>query len=204
MLPSRRASSAAASNPTRIIFATCNRLRSAAKRATNLPYPYAARITARSVAPATSRPGGMRSASTPSRSPVTSGNKFGSTIRKMVTRRVSRRARRLDRLPRHLTVQGMRGLIRVRYADRTTVGRREQHGRPPQYHDRRPALSPSDGTGFADLIVDGKPDRCAASAFWPGCANNATSAPGCAEPGRAPCDPQCAGGACESKWRDLQ
>ena len=34
---------AAASNPTRIIFATCNRGRSAAKRAMNSPYPYAAR-----------------------------------------------------------------------------------------------------------------------------------------------------------------
>ena len=111
--PNKRASSAAANHPIRIIFASCSRGRSAAKSAMNSPSRSAARITARSIAPATSRPGGRRPASTPSRSPVSSGDKPGSMIRKIVTRRVSRRARRLDRLPRHLTVRGNRGPIRL-------------------------------------------------------------------------------------------
>jgi hypothetical protein len=101
MSPNKRVSSAAANNPIRIIFATCNRGRSAAKRATNLPCPYAAHITARSTARVTSRPGGRRPASIPSRSPVTSGNKPGSTIRKMVTQRVLRHGRRRNQSPRH-------------------------------------------------------------------------------------------------------
>src|SRR6516165_7660783 len=70
MSPNKRVSSAAANNPIRIIFATCNRGRSAAKRATNSPSRSAARITAPSIAPATSRRGGGPPASTPLRSPV--------------------------------------------------------------------------------------------------------------------------------------
>ena len=104
MLPNKRASSAAANNPIRIISATCSRGRSAARPAMNSPSRSAARIIARSIAPATSRPGGRRPASIPSRSPVSSGGKPGSMIRKIITSRVSRRTRRLDRLPRHLTV----------------------------------------------------------------------------------------------------
>ena len=56
--------------------------------------------------------GGRRPASTPSRSPVSCGDKPGSMIRKSITRRVSRRTRRLDQLPRPLTVRGIRGPIR--------------------------------------------------------------------------------------------
>jgi len=73
MLPRNPVSSAAANNPMRIIFAICNRGRSAAKRATNSQSHSAARITARSIVPATSRPGGRRPGSTPLRSRVTSG-----------------------------------------------------------------------------------------------------------------------------------
>jgi hypothetical protein len=58
MLPNKPASFAAANNPIRIIFATCSRGRSAAKRATNSPSRYAARITVRSIVPVTNRPGG--------------------------------------------------------------------------------------------------------------------------------------------------
>jgi ERF superfamily len=111
MLPNKRASFAAANNPIRIIFATCSRGRLAAKQATNLPSRSAARITGRSIALATSRPGGRRPASTPLRSPVSSGDKPGSMIRKIITSRVSRRGRKLDRLPRYLTVRRNRGPI---------------------------------------------------------------------------------------------
>ena len=113
MLRNERASFAAANNPIRIIFATCNRGRSAAGQATNSPSRCAARITARSIAPAMSRPGGRRPVSTRSRSPVSSGDKPGSMIRKILTRRASRRARRPDRLPRHRTVRGNRGPTRL-------------------------------------------------------------------------------------------
>ena len=105
MLRNKRASSAAANNPIRIIFATCNRGRSVVKSAMNSPSRFAAHITARSIASATSRPGGTRPALTPSRSPVSSGDKPGSMIRKLVTRRVPRRARRLDQMYRHPTVR---------------------------------------------------------------------------------------------------
>src|SRR5262249_9820440 len=88
MLPRNPVSSAAANNPMRIIFAICNRGRSAAKRATNSQSHSAARITARSIVPATSRPGGRRPGSTPLRSRVTSGGKPGSTIGS-ITRRIS-------------------------------------------------------------------------------------------------------------------
>jgi ERF superfamily len=111
-LPSKHVSSAAANNPIRIISATCSRGRSAAKSAMNSPSRSAARIIARSIAPAMSRPGGRRPASTPSRSPVSCGDKPGSMIHKSITRRVSRRTRRLDQLPRPLTVRGSRGPIR--------------------------------------------------------------------------------------------
>jgi hypothetical protein len=84
MLPNKPASFAAANNPIRIIFATCSRGRSAAKRATNSPSRYAARITVRSIVPVTNRPGGRGPASILSKSPVSSGKKPG-TIRKMVT-----------------------------------------------------------------------------------------------------------------------
>src|SRR5262249_55225891 len=57
--------------------------------------PLCRRITARSIAPATSRPGGRRPASIPLRSPVSSGDKPGSMIRNSITRRISRRAWRL-------------------------------------------------------------------------------------------------------------
>src|SRR5262249_27125645 len=113
MSPNKRVSSAAANNPIRIIFATCNRGRSAAKRATNSPSRSVARIIAPSIAPATSRPGGRRPASTPLRSPVSSGDKPDSMIRKSISRRVSRRAPRLHPLPRLLTVRGSRGPIRL-------------------------------------------------------------------------------------------
>jgi len=100
-------------NPIRITFVTCNHGRSVAKRATNSPSRSVARITALFIAPATSRPGGRRPALTPSRSPVSSGNKPDSMIRKILTSRVSRRARRLDQLPRPLRVRGSRGPIRL-------------------------------------------------------------------------------------------
>jgi hypothetical protein len=87
--------------------------RSAAKRVTNLPSRSAARIIARSIAPATNRPGGRRPASTPLRSPVSSGDKPGSMMGKSVTRRVARRARRLHQSPRPLMVRGRRGPIRL-------------------------------------------------------------------------------------------
>ena len=113
MSPNKHVSSAAANNPIRIIFATCNRERSAVKRATNSPSRSAARITARSIALATSRPGGRRPASIQLGSPATSGGKPGLMIRKSQTSRVSLRARRLDQLPRHLTVRRSRGPITV-------------------------------------------------------------------------------------------
>ena len=113
MSPNNRVSSAAANNPIRIIFATCNRGHSAAKRATSSPSRSAARITARSIAPATSRPGGRRPASTPLRSPASSGDKPDSVIGKSITRRFSRRPRRLDQLPRPLTPRGNHGPIRL-------------------------------------------------------------------------------------------
>ena len=113
MSPNNRVSSAGANNPIRIIFATCNHGRSAVKRATNSPSRSAARITARSIALATSRPGGRRPASIPLGSPATSGGKPGLMIRKSQTSRVSLRARRLDQLPRHLTVRRSRGPITV-------------------------------------------------------------------------------------------
>jgi hypothetical protein len=141
MLPNKRASSAAANNPIRIIFVICNHGRSAAKRAMSSPSRSAARITAPSIAPATSGLGGRRSASTPSTSPVSSGDKPDSMIHKTVTSRVWRRSRRLDQLFRPLTVWGNRGPIRLHKAERTTVERREQHGRAPQCRKRRPALS---------------------------------------------------------------
>ena len=50
MLRNKRASSAAANNPIRIIFATCNRGRSVVKSAMNSPSRFAAHITARSIA----------------------------------------------------------------------------------------------------------------------------------------------------------
>ena len=81
MSPNKRASSAAANNPIRIIFATCNRGRSAAKRATNSPSRSAVCITAPSIAPATSRPGGRRPASIPLRSPGSSGGKLATAAR---------------------------------------------------------------------------------------------------------------------------
>ena len=87
MLANKRVSSAAANNPIRIIFATCNRGRSAAKPAMSSRCRSAARITARSIAPATSSPGGRRPGSTLSRSPVSSGGKPGSMIRKFAVRR---------------------------------------------------------------------------------------------------------------------
>jgi len=141
MSPNKRVSFAAAKNPIHIIFAACNRGRSAANRATNSRSRSAVRITARSIAPATSRPGGRRPALTPLRSPVSSGDKPGSMIGKSITRRVSGRARRRDRLPRHLRVRGSRGPIRLPSAKRTTVERRERDGRPPQCRNGRPALS---------------------------------------------------------------
>ena len=113
MSPNKRVSSAAANSPIRIIFATCNRGRSAAKRATNSPSRSVARIIAPSIAPATSRPGGRRPASTPLRSPVSSGDKPDSMIRKSITGRVSRRARRLHQLFRPPTVRGTRGPVRL-------------------------------------------------------------------------------------------
>src|SRR5262249_46565935 len=64
-----------------------------------------------SIAPAPSRPGGRRPASTPLRSPVSSGDKPDSMMGKSVTRRVSRRARRLHQLRRPLTVRASRGPI---------------------------------------------------------------------------------------------
>ena len=99
MSPNNRVSSAGANNPIRIIFATCNHGRSAVKRATNSPSRSAARITARSIALATSRPGGRRPASIPLGSPATSGGKPGLMIRKSQTSRVSLRARRRSRGP---------------------------------------------------------------------------------------------------------
>jgi hypothetical protein len=103
----------------------------AAKRVTNSPSRSAAHITARCIAPATNRPGGRQPVSIPSRSPVSSGDKPDSMIRGMVTRRVPRRVRRRDQLPRHLAVRRNHAPIRSPSAKRTTVGRREQHGRRP-------------------------------------------------------------------------
>ena len=125
MLRNKRASSAAANNPIRIIFATCNRGRSVVKSAMNSPSRFAAHITARSIASATSRPGGTRPALTPSRSPASSGGKPGSMIRTILISRVSRCARRLDRSPRHLTLRANCGPSRSPWAKRTTVERRE-------------------------------------------------------------------------------
>jgi hypothetical protein len=75
------------------------------------------------------------------RPPVSSGDKPGSMIRKIITSRISRRGRKLDRLPRYLTVRGNRDPMRWSQAKRTTVLCREQHGRPPQCRNGRPALS---------------------------------------------------------------
>jgi len=52
-----------------------------------------ARITAPSIAPATSGRGGRRPASTPLRSPASSGDKPGSTIRKILTSHATSRSR---------------------------------------------------------------------------------------------------------------
>ena len=86
--------------------------------------PLCRSIIARSIASATSGPGGRRPASTRSRSPASSGGKPGSMIRTILTSRVSRRARRLDRSPRHLTVRGNRDPIRL------VIGRADD-GRTP-------------------------------------------------------------------------
>ena len=61
------------------------------------------------IASAMSRPGGRRPASTPSRPPASFGDKPGSMIRTILTSRVSRCGRKLDRLPRYLTVRANRG-----------------------------------------------------------------------------------------------
>src|SRR5262250_109420 len=155
MSPNKHVSSAAANNPIRIIFVTCNHGRSAAKRATNSPSRSAARITGRSIALATSRPGGRRPASTPLRSPVSSGDKPGSMMGKSVTRRVSRRTRRLHQLPRPLMVRGSRG----------PTGCHRPSGRRSSAVSSTDVLlniataarlfHATDGTGFADLIIDG-------------------------------------------------
>ena len=97
--------------------------------------PSAARITAPSIAPATNRPGGRQPASIPSRSPGSSGDKPGSMIRKSITRRISRRARRLKKVRRN------RGSTSLPKAERTTVERRERDGRPSQCRNGRRALS---------------------------------------------------------------
>src|SRR4051794_623113 len=62
-------------------------------------------------------------------------------IRTILISRILRCARRLDRLPRPLMVRRSRGPISLPWAERTTVECREQHGRPPQCRNGRPALS---------------------------------------------------------------
>jgi hypothetical protein len=74
MSRSSHVSSAAVSRRMPIIFGTCSRGRSAARPATNLRSLCAAHITARFIARATSKHGGALQASTPSRSPGSSGN----------------------------------------------------------------------------------------------------------------------------------
>src|SRR5262249_45213339 len=152
MSPNKRVSSAAANNPIRIIFATCNRGRSAAERATNSPSRSVARIIAPSIAPATSRPGGRRPASTPLRSPVSSGDKPDSIIRKSITRRVSRRA------PGHHRPRRYEGTA-VRSGCHRPGGRQSSavSSTDVLLHVATAIrlFHASDGTGFADLIIDG-------------------------------------------------
>jgi len=59
----------------------------------------------------------------------------GSMIRKSITGRISRRARRLKKVGRN------RGPIGLPTAEQTTVERRERDGRPSRCRNRRPALS---------------------------------------------------------------
>jgi hypothetical protein len=61
------------SHRTLIIFATCSRGRSAARRAKNSLYRCAVRITAQSIAPATSAHGGRPPVSTRSKPRASSG-----------------------------------------------------------------------------------------------------------------------------------
>ena len=173
----------------------------------NSPFRCVAHITARFIAPATSRPGGRQPASTPSRSPVGSGDEPGSMIRKIVTKRVSRRARTLDQLPRHLTVPGNRGPTRLSQSEWTTVDFREQHGRPPRCRNRCPALS-----------RQRRHRLCRSHHRWPRGnlagsrqALSGLAAPailrahlGCAEPCRAQRGPQCAGSAGPVRWSAAQ
>jgi hypothetical protein len=59
----------------------------------------------------------------------------------------------------------------------------------------------SDGTAFADLVIDGHRETwpLRSKRFGPGCASNI-----CAEPSRAERSPQCAGGAGRVRWSAAQ
>ena len=76
------------------------------------------------MAPATSRPGGRLPASIPLRLPASFGDKPGLMIRKSITWRIARRARRLKKVRRN------HGSTRSPKAERTRVERRERDGRP--------------------------------------------------------------------------
>ena len=94
VLPSKRVSSAAASNPIRTILATCSRGRSAAKRAMNSPFRSVAHSNARFTMPTTSRPDGRRPPMIPSRSPIGFGNKPALMTRAIITTGAPLHARR--------------------------------------------------------------------------------------------------------------
>src|SRR5262249_54059776 len=70
---SSHAASAVASPPIRIICVTCNRVRSAASRAMNLPCRSAGSTIGRCIAPGMSEPGGRQPASIQSKSPISCG-----------------------------------------------------------------------------------------------------------------------------------
>src|SRR5262249_38126343 len=131
----------------------------------------------------------------------------GSMIRKIMTSRVSRRGRKLDRLPWYLTVRGNRGPIRWSQAKRTTVQCRELHGCPPQFATAARLFHASDGTGFADLIIDGHretwPLRNKRFGAWLRPALRRAHL-GCAEPGHAERSAQRARGAGPVRWSAAQ
>ena len=78
-------------------------------------------------------------------------------VRKILTRQGSRRARRLDRLPSHLTVRWNRGPIRLSQAERRRSNALTMSSTDLLLDVTTAAqlFHASDGTGFADLIIDG-------------------------------------------------
>jgi hypothetical protein len=152
-------------------------------------------------------PGGRMPASTRPRPPVSFGDKPGSMIRKTITSRISRRDRKLDRLPRHLTVPRNRGPIRWSQAKRTTVQCRELHGRSPQGRNGRPALSRKRRHQLCRPHDRRAPGNLAASqqALWGLVAPAILRAHlGRTEPCRAEDSPQCARGGGPVRWSAAQ